>query len=90
MKNLNKIKRQLLEVNLLFVKNKNSYSILDNKIGFYAEYYFPEDKDFRVNFYNYNHVPGYKNEKLSQKYPRSYLKSEYKELLRKKSIYVRL
>jgi hypothetical protein len=83
MKNLNKIKSQSQTINIILYNNKNGYIVGDNKIGFSHEYYFPEDKNFKINIYRYNHMPSYINYKLFKKYPRGVLKSEYKEWFKK-------
>ena len=54
-----------------------------NLIGFYSEYYWPEDKDYVCNVNGYDLCVSKINKKLYKKYPSNVTKKEYKEWLKK-------
>jgi hypothetical protein len=87
MKDLHKFNKQQIQRSVVTVRienfyNKHEFTINCNRIGFYAEFYSPKDKDYRANLYNYDHYVNDENSKLYKKYPYNVKKSEYKQWLK--------
>ena len=86
MKNLKrkykKIELQRLKYRIFVKSNNVTFRLWNNLIGFEQEYYCPLQKDFKNNFYGYNHFVGVCNNKLYIKYPGGCMKKDYKKWLK--------